>query len=412
MLKASALYIVIIIALIIAVFSGTLITTAYYYRLEVQKNTRYDKLLYNLSSGYNLLLSEDYDQYDADVLIELPGETVDSIMLRKEKWGVYDLAWVKSYILSDTLKRAFLVAEQFSDSSSIYVSDEDRPISVSGSTKITGDAVIPKAGIKQAYVEGMPYSGGKLVNGSIKSSKRNLPSLNNECLAFIEHWLDDSTSRNSTLSDSLSNSFFSSALIIRVSASNPSVANTSIRGKIIIVCDTILTLKKSASLNDVLVFAPAIVIEGGFRGTCQLFARDSIVAGKNVVFNYPSCMGVIKSPDSKNQSKIVLGSGSLFSGVLITWEKSRSDLQTQISLGKNCHVKGEIYASGFIRMERPVRVDGKVTCNRFIIQTPTTLYENYLIDITLNRKALSRYYLSSSIFSQSKPAYKVLKWLN
>ncbi|MFD2162269.1 hypothetical protein ACFSJU_07680 [Paradesertivirga mongoliensis] len=413
MLKASALYIVIVIAVVIAIFSASLISTAYFYRLELQKNMRYDRLLTNLNSGTAILLSKDYNQYESDMLTAMPGDNSDSIILRKEKWGLYDLASVKSFTLSDTVKKAFFIAENYNDLSAMYVSDEDRPISVSGSTRITGDAIVPKAGIKQAYVEGKPYSGGKeLVNGVIRSSSRSLPPLSAERLSFIERWLNDTRGNASNLTDSVFNSFFHEAQVIRISKSAASVSNTSIGGKIILLCDTTLRISRSAALHNVLVFAPAIVIEEGFNGTCQLFARDSIVAGKNTVFNYPSCMGIIKSSSSKIQSKIALGSGSVFSGILFAFEKSRSDLQTQISMGKNCRVKGEVYASGFIKMERPVTVFGKVSCNRFIIQTPTTLYENYLIDITLNRKNLSKYYLSSSLFSQSIPERRILKWLN
>jgi hypothetical protein len=166
------------------------------------------------------------------------------------------------------------------------------------------------------------------------------------------------------------------------------------------------------ALENVLIFARSIVVEEGFKGNAQLFARDSIVTGTNVLFSYPSCMGIVKSSTTAGQPKISLGQNSLFAGILFTYERSRSDLQTQIALGKNSRIKGEVYASGYVKMERPVTVAGKVSCNRFIIQTATTLYENYLIDITLNRQALSKYYLGSPLFSAAKYEQKVLKWLN
>ena len=123
-------------------------------------------------------------------------------------------------------------------------------------------------------------------------------------------------------------------------------------------------------------------------------------------------MGIIKEQNSKLQAKIVLGSSSVFSGVLFSYEEKRSDLQTMISLGKESLVKGEVYVSGFVKMEKPLTVEGKVSCNRFIIQTPTTLYENYLIDIIINRNRRSKYYLSSSLFESEQKENRVLKWLN
>ena len=412
MLKASALYIVIIIALVTAILSASLITTAYFYRTELQKSLRYDKLLNSIQSGTALLLSADYNEYAKDVSIELNGAQPDSIILHKERWGIYDLASVKSYTLGDTVKKAFFIAEDSPDSVAVYVSDEDRPITVSGATQITGDAVLPKAGVKQAYVDGKPYAGKKLVYGRIRTSQRNLPALDKGRLAYLERLLNDSTGNMLKLNDSIANSFFNPVQVIRISSSQAFLQKVNLRGKIIVFCDTTLTLSNTVNLKDILVIAPSVIVEDGFNGSCQIFARDSVIAGKNTVFNYPSCIGIIRSSSTGIQPKITLGRGSKFSGALFNWESSRSNLQTLISLGKSAFVSGEIYVSGFIKMEKPVTIHGKVSCNRFIVQTPATLYENYLIDITINRSLRNKYYLSSALFAGSKTDRKILKWLN
>ena len=75
-------------------------------------------------------------------------------------------------------------------------------------------------------------------------------------------------------------------------------------------------------------------------------------------------------------------------------------------------MKGEVYATGFVKMDKPVKIQGKVSCNRFIIQTPTSLYENYLIDIEINRKKRSKYYLGSALFPMKQLQNAILKWLN
>lgn len=410
MLKASALYVSIIIALVIAIFSASLISTAYFYRFEVQKKLRYTRLYTNLNSGMALLLSESYP--NGDFVLDLYGEEADSLILQREEWGIFDVGTIKAFALKDTLKKTFLIAKYGTkDKTAIYLSDEDRPLSVSGNTEIRGDALLPKAGIKQAYVESRPYSGSKLVYGQIGASKRELPPLNKERLKYIERFLNDSTSLVSGLPDSLINSFFNPSQVIRLHKFS-SVINNVLAGRIVVLSDTVVNISASASLKDVLVFAPAIVVADGFKGTCQLFARDSIVTGKQTVFTYPSSMGIIKTSTSKHQAKIVLGSNSIFSGILFSHEEKRSDLQTMISLGKNSKITGEVYVTGFIKIEKPVTIEGKVLCNRFIIQTPTTLYENYLIDITINRDRRSKHYLSSSLFDSEQRTKGILKWLN
>ncbi|WP_146198827.1 hypothetical protein [Pararcticibacter amylolyticus] len=404
---------VIVIALVIAIFSSSLIATAYYYRLEYQKNIRLGKLETNLHSGISMVLSASYpaNQNGLEQRVDLFGEQNDSLLLRKEKWGIFEVGTVRSFVLADTLKKAFFVAEECTkDQTALYLSDEDRPLSVSGSTQITGDAELPKAGIKEAYVDGKPYAGKKLVDGKITDSSRELPKLNQSVLDDLEKYFADSLAEQEEIRDTLINSFFSEARIIRIPKSQPLISNRFIKGKIVLLCDTVLTIGENTELRDVMVFAPAIVVKEGFKGSCQLYARDSVVAAAKTVFEYPSAIGVLRKSDN-GQPRIELGSECRFSGVLFSWERKRSELQTIISLGKDALVKGEVFATGFVKMAKPLTIDGRVACNRFIIQTPSTLYENYLIDITINRKRRSKYYLSSFLFDRKSPK-QILQWLN
>lgn len=412
MVKASALYIVIIVSLLIAIFSASLISTAYFYRLEYQKYKRYNKLSANLNSGIAILLSDGFKQYGQDNFTDLFGEQSDSVLLRKERWGVYDLNLVKSFVLADTLKKSFLSGKDIGkDQSCLWLSDEDRPLSVSGSTRITGDAFLPKSGIKQAYVEGKPYDGKKTVYGSVKTSEKELPALDENILRELQSYLaSNDNAFTDAIPDSSFNSFFNPAQIIKFHGGT--IGAVSLSGKIILVSDTIVTIPSDALLNDIQLYAPSIIVEEGFKGICQLFAADSIHIGNNCIFNYPSCLGVLKQDTASTQSKIDLGKGTVFSGIIFSYEKQRSDLQTLISLGKNSQVKGEVYATGFVKMDKPVKIQGKVSCNRFIIQTPTSLYENYLIDIEINRKKRSKYYLGSTLFPMKQLQNAILKWLN
>lgn len=413
MVKAAALYIVIIVSLLIAVISASLLTIAFYYRLEVQKKVRFDKLSANLESATTIVLSGEFIANE-EVLLDLFDEETDSVALSKNSWGVFELYAVKAFELKDTLKRSFFTAAAFPDQSAIYLADEDRPLSVSGTTQITGNGELPKSGLKQAYVDGKPFAGKELIKGRITDSKRELPVLDKVILDRVVKYLkpDENPGRLAfNVKDSVVNSFFNKELVYQLSPLQ-GINNVKISGKVILVSDTTINISADAILEDVQVYAPAIIVADGFKGSCQLFARDSIVIGKNCDFAYPSFAGVFKALDGKIQSSVSLAEGSRFAGVLLSYEEKRSELQTIIALGKNCMVSGEVYATGYIKMERAVKVNGKVTAKRFIMQTPATLYENYLIDIVLNRKLLSKYYLSPFIFSREETDQNILKWLN
>ncbi|TDQ11567.1 hypothetical protein [Pedobacter metabolipauper] len=411
MVKAAALYIVIVISLLIAVISASLLTVAFYYRLEVQKKARMDKLLENVQSGTAIMLSEGFTKYDEELILDLYGDEKDSVILSKTKWGVFDQFALKTFELKDTIKRSFFSGTIFTDQNAIYLADEDRPISVSGKTTITGNGQLPKAGLKQAYVDGTPYLGKEMIYGTISDSGRDLPPLDETAIKKIRLYLDSSGGLDFNIKDSVSNSFQNKELIYHL-ADLQKIGAVKVSGKIILISDTTININADTRLEDVQVYAPAIVVESGFKGSCQLFATDSIAIGKDCVFEYPSFAGVFKPEDGKMQSKVSLGEGSKFSGILLSYENKRSDLQTMVSLGKNCLVNGEIYATGYIKLERDITIQGKVSAKRFMLQTPQTLYENYLIDLVLNRKILSKYYLSSTIFKREKQEQKILKWLH
>ncbi|AOM76529.1 hypothetical protein [Pedobacter steynii] len=412
MVKASALYIVVIVSLLIAVISASLLTIAFYYRLGVQKKVRQERLLVNLQSGCEALLSGGFNTDDEFHLMDLYGNQKDSLIFRKEIWGVYELGTVKAFELKDTVQRTFFIGDAFSDPNAIYLADEDRPLSISGKTALTGDAKLPKSGLQRAYVDGQPYEGKELITGKITKSDRDLPSLNLKFLEEINKRLKKAEGPPRPAADSLFNTFFNTVQLYKLRPDQRTIKDVKLRGKIILVSDTIINIAASAVLEDVQIYAPAIVVDSGFTGSCQLFARDSIIIGKDCKFNYPSFAGVFKPEDGKVQAKINIGEGGTFAGILLSYEKKQSDLQTLISLRKNSEVRGEVFATGYIKLEREVTVYGKIYAKRFMMQTPNTLYENYLIDFTLNRKLLSKYYLSSPIFKTAVPDQKILKWLN
>ena len=412
MVKAGALYFSIIVAFLIAVICASLIMLAAHYRGSYLKEMRMARLSRNMDSGIAYVLTGNENTSDSLEGLDLFGDQADSVLIAKKKWGIFTLATVKSFVLSDTLKRSFLMGlETTNDALAVYLSDEDRPLSVSGDTRITGDVEVPKAGMRKSYVESRPYSGDQLVYGKIQDSKRTLGGLEKKWITEIEEKLDFDPLALSTLTAGDEHvSFFAAAKEFDVSRLTKIDNNLS--GQITLYSDTTVQISADAKLDNTIIYAKSIVIADGFKGNCQLFARDSIIVGNDVALSYPSVLALISKEKIVDQAKITLGSNVVFEGIILSYEPKRSALQTLVSLGEKTVVKGEIYATGLIKLEKKIKVEGKVSCNRFIMQTPTTLYENFLVDVTLNRKARNRVYLTSAIFTGVSGNKKILRWEN
>ncbi len=418
MLKASALYIVIILALVIAIICSSLIVSAYFYKLQYQKKFRYDVLQDNMASGVNILLADNDAAYLQEKTFSLFDTDADSIFLKKLPWGVYDIGVVKAFIQKDTLYKVFSIANTIDSTkwAALYLIDEDRPLSVSGKTMIKGDAYIPKAGIKPAYVDNKAYEGDKrLVIGKQHNSDKKLPALNQERLTQLQNYLSNTIHGDSTLSkaDSVNQSFLSPTQVIAFKKRPQIIKNITLSGNIILLSDTSITIDSSAVLNNVMVFARSMKVNNGFHGNCQLFATDSISIGQRCRFDYPSCMGVIRFTPQvvRSSEKIKIGAHTIFNGIIFTYEKNTNELQPLIEIGKNVRVSGQVYSQGLLKFTDDSEIDGNVTTSRFIYQNTFTLFENYLINIKLNSPALSPYYLTSELTPVSAKKKKIMQWL-
>src|SRR6185437_7163583 len=237
MLKASALYIVIIIALVIAVICSSLIVSAYFYKIQYQKKFRYDQLVNNLSSGVNIILASTDTAYANERTLSLFNGNADSVSLQQLTWGIYDVGIAKAFIQKDTLFKIFSMANAIDSSkwAALYLVDEDRPFSLSGKTTIRGDAYIPKAGVQQAYIDNKAYQGDKrLVIGTKHISDKKLPALNDQRLKQLEQYRNQNITSDSTLlkTDSVTCSFLKPTRFVNFKNDVETITNIKIKGNV------------------------------------------------------------------------------------------------------------------------------------------------------------------------------------
>jgi hypothetical protein len=419
MLKASAMYIVIVIALVIGLLCSSLIVAAFFYRIEYQKKFRYDQLDNNLNSGINILLAGNDTSYSSGRTISLFNNGADSVTLKRIFWGMYDIGTSVTFIQKDTLYKTFSIAYNIDSTkwAALYLIDEERPVSLSGKTAIIGDVYIPKAGITTAYVDNKAYQGDKrLVIGKKYNSNKTLPLLSENRLAQFQQLTNANHSGDSLLNhiDSLKQSFLLPAKYFSFKKKIQTLSNIKLSGNVILVSDTVINIDSTASLNNIIVYAKGIHIKSGFHGNVQLFAKDSISVDSNCRFNYPSCLGLLRFDKPgivAVQEKIHLGNRSTLSGIIFTYEKNESILKPMIDLGKGVKVIGQVYSQGGLRTKDSLEIDGSVFTSQFLYQNSVTLFQNYLINITMNSKALSSYYLTGDLMPVAGKKKKVLQWL-
>lgn len=414
MLKASALFYAIVISLLVGMLTGSLILSAYFNRIEVESYINEEKLQLNAVSGINYLLSSSVDHQGADpVAIDLFDAGSDSVSLQKIAWGVYEIALSSAASNGRQVKLAALAGSLLNNEQkySLWISDQDRPLSIAGKTVIRGDAYLPKAGVQRAYIEGQSYSGDKMVYGNIKQSSRAIPIFEKSLSSKISGLLTGSFSENDSVInidevDTLKRSFFQDAVIV-YEAGEIVLNNICLAGHIIVSSSGKITVGANASLNDVILTAPKITVKEGFTGTLQAFASDTLIIEKKCTLLYPSAFGVLRTMRSPDHVLLSVDEGTILRGALIGLQDSY-DIRKQllVQIGKETRITGQVYSSGLADIKG--KVAGSVTASRLLLKTPSSVYENHLLDATIDCTALPEEFAGMVMSGRTRT---VLKWM-
>jgi hypothetical protein len=419
MVKASALYMVIIIALVIGILCSSLIVAGYYYRLQYQKSQRYQLLQNNVGSAVNLLLASQDTGYAVPRTFSLFQLDADSVSVQIIPWGIYTIGVAKALIQRDTLYRIFSMAHTIDSGkwAALYLTDNSRPLALSGKTAITGDVFISPAGVNQAYVNNQAYSGDKtLIKGKIHASEKTLPDLLPEPLERLKTFTQQDRGSISTgfKTDSINNSFLLPTMIFNFGHAATTLSALKLSGNIILFSDTALTIDSTTVLRNVIVIAKSITVRSGFHGSCQLFVQDTIGIQNNCRFDFPSCAAVLRFQKGglvKTPAKVALYKNTVFAGSVFIYEVEKSALKPVVHIGSSVKLTGQVYSPGYVELEDHTIIAGSIFTDGFLYQSTFTRYENYLINTTVSSKALSPYYLTSGLFPVAQKKHKVLQWL-
>ncbi|HWZ23307.1 MAG TPA: hypothetical protein VNW06_11670 [Cytophagaceae bacterium] len=419
-IRAGALFIVIVMALVIGILCASIMTISLYHQMHVSDNRLYTKLDDNVNSAVNMLLSDRVALYrDTSYVIDLFKLEEDSVFITRKRWGILESASVSAFSRGKKISVDFLYGYELSskDSTVLYVPDLGRPLSFSGTTVIIGNCKLPASGVKRGNIEGEYFSGTQLVQGKVSTSTKNLPAIQEKTLTRLLSLLKgDSTSMYRRIgklvytldTDTLINKFSDTTLVLL--SQGTGLGGKYLEGNIIIYAVDKIEIPQNLTLKDVLIIAPYIRIKNNVQGVFQAFASDSMIVEENVVCNYPSVLGLMKTDFHVQQPYIKTGSNFKFSGIIFSYQNVSDLSQTLLSMGEKSEISGEIYANGFLELKQGTVVKGQVTCSKFYLKTKKAIYENNLLDITIDKTALSPYFVGSSLLISNTPK-KIIKWL-
>jgi hypothetical protein len=412
----NALVLTIVIALILAILCTSLILLAYYNRQHQLMADIAQRLDRNLESSTQLLLSNravpTSPQHDT---IDLFGEESDSVMISTAPWGIFQTATVTACNGRFEKQRSFIFGSALPDymNGCLYMADHKRPLSLVGHTVLTGDVYLSKAGVKATYINQRGFDNDKLVDGKIQNSQETLPEPDKGMIDYLYQL----TKPDSVMGSAIENALPSDSMVQRFTDTTAFLYSKTIlnldaltlKGHIIIKSDSIIEVGASTVCEDVILVAPVIRFEKGFTGSVQAIATDSLIAEPGCMFEYPSALILLKRPAITWQNVMRIEKGCQVNGIIITKCENADPFKTFAEIQPDCRINGIAYIMGFLAFSKAT-VSGTLLTDFFIYKTPSMLYENHLVDVSVNRQSLSRYFIGSGIFKNASRK-EIIKWV-
>lgn len=413
MIKAGALTYSIFVMIIAGVLCLLMISMAYMNRSFFIHVDVQDRVRDNAHSGIALATALGIDEYDS--WLDLYQEGRDSTRIKRRLWGAYRVvsSWAKTK--GEIYTKTAVIGYQNDKlvQTALWLSDNNRPLKLAGDALLKGKCVLPEKGVDRAYVEGANYKREKLVYGTSEKSKEHIPEAEK---AMKDYWLDylmgqfpptDSVISFEELPPTLVHSF-TKRTIVATSSGSIKLDGYQLKGNIIIYSRLDIKTSAQTTLGDVILVAPEIKFGGLSEGSAQAIASDTVVVGKGVQLEYPSSIIMI----SRNQRLpycLVSEKAKVSGAVLCFADGIARSNKLSLELNKEGIIRGLVYCDD--NFELGGLVEGSVMCNRFLLATPSGIYENHILDGKIDRSALPKEFASIG-FKDGDNHAKTISWLS
>jgi hypothetical protein len=420
MIKAGALLYAMFLIIVMAIISSSFILVNYCNNAYVVQVLKQEQIYQDANSGINYGLSFHQEiPINTSLEVDLFDDEQHKVLIGKKHWGAFYILSSEAKWRNKLVSKSALIGANINEGERIalYLADQNKPLSLTGKTVITGNCYLPKAGVKRAYIEGKSFVGNKLINGIKYNSDKTLPPINEELIAEnLKNFLPRESINDSLLDyelflekDSIINSFQNKTLIL-YSPLNIELSNKVIEGNIVIKSDQQITVQSSATISNAILYAKGIIIKKNVEGTMQIFAKDSIIVEEDCQLHYPSVLALIGKGNTTVTRKINIAEKvSIKGSVFLYNENSDRKHQSLISIAEKAKITGQVYSSELLELKGEVQ--GGVFCKKLLLKTPSSVYENHLMDAVINREELSEYFVGVPLTETIKHQ-RIIKWLN
>jgi hypothetical protein len=409
-IEGGALFLAIFVILILSILSAGFILLN---RLWFHENTIFTKMtqLNDHLDAAEIIIREEPDLtvYGETRTIDIFEDSTE-INLHTEQWGLLRLVKLSTSWRNLKLDRAVLYAGADNKHCSLYLTDNNKFLSLVGKCFLNGDCYIPASGIRAGEIDGETFLGNKFIEGTIYKSNKKLPSLNKDLIEpFSDYWdnkyrtNDSVININDFIRNPKSSVSFNTCTTVINCGNNIYLQDVSLSGNIILIASDTIRIAPSAKLEDIVLFAKTIIVSANVRGTFQLFAKEKIVVSDNCMLDYPSFAVCFSN---YVPAQIIIGKNSSILGGLIIDSHSENSDKNSLIMSEGVWLTGLVYVNGKVGFAG--HIEGSLYCNSFFINTARAYYENFLKDAVIDPQTVPAQF-GSFVIDNTPQKLKVVK---
>lgn len=325
----------------------------------------------------------------------------DSSIYSKKKWGGFEVVnAVTNHKNREVQKSVMIGSVSSKNMPCLYLPDYRQVVKLCGDTKIEGEVYTSKRGFERGHISGAPFTGDALIDGEQLLSEKSLPALNLQSFD-LDKELKGGINLESIPTDSVfsfhhKTSFFNSNSSLEISQN--------LQGNIILVAEDSIVVKSTASLKDVLLIAPTIRFEQGFKGSVQAIAENNIVCEEKVFLKYPSTLILHEISGELNlaQSSIEIKEGvKVLGGILLTSDNPNYRKQVYLNID-NALVAGLIYNQGETQFMG--ELVGSLYTSKLILKYGGGTYSGHLLNARISNTNLPKDFAFPNWFERNSNA--------
>ncbi len=386
--KGGALYISILVSILIGITLSLFILLGNYNQRTVTVLAQDSQLYFNLKSAFQLAQSAYFSQEQNNTWIKNQLND-DSIKVKKINWGAYLIICAQSKNRHHSLSQSGLFGTYMSADTGLMVSDNSRPVGLSGSIRFQSNCYLPRAGIKPAYIEGQSYQSSSNNGTFLKASPNQIPQLDPKLVKALKEeqeglnvYLDSLVSYAPPV---YNQAFEKKTLVCQLNTTQ--LSQLRLKNNIKLICGAV-DIDSSCHFENILIICKKARFKQGFKGQVHVIASDSISMESNCEFQYPSSFVLLPDQSSGTTfNSIQFNKDCKFSGgVLAVNETSRSENSHKvfIKLHAGSEINGLIYSSDYVHLEG--LLNASAIANKLLLKTPSAVYENHILSCEINPK--------------------------